>query len=76
MQSETAEISPPKEDICAPNSWALGLETIVALETEAMLDKASPLNPKEQMLSRSLREDILLVACGKKAFLSSDFSMP
>ena len=47
-----------------------------SIVTAAILDKASPLKPRDVALKRSSTELILLVACLKNAFFTSSFSIP
>ena len=59
-----------------PSSLAFVLDIISTCATDAMLARASPLNPSVPMLSKSSTFLILLVACGIKASLISSFSIP
>ena len=49
---------------------------MVSLETAEILARASPLNPRDTMLSRSVMPLILLVACLRKAVSASSKEMP
>ena len=63
--------TPPFTQILPPTSLSLVFENNSTLETAAILAKASPLNPNVLIESKSFTFEILLVACGKKAFLRS-----
>ena len=59
-----------------PISSSLCFVTISSCETEAMLARASPRNPRLEISNRSLTSLILLVAWGAKASSISSLAIP
>ena len=69
-------ISRPCANACHAASCALGFELSVKRDTELIDASASPLNPKEQMFSKSSSDLSLLVAWRESAKVSSFLPIP
>ena len=74
--SDTFFIFPPSMIISVPVSDCLFFVTIVNFETDAMLGRASPLNPSVAMEKRSSSVYILLVAYRSIASRASSWFIP
>ena len=74
--SEHSFSAAPSSTIRLPVKESLVLVITSTLATAAMLDKASPRNPRLEMRIRSSAFWILLVACRRKAMRSCSFSIP
>ncbi len=73
---DTESIRPPVSRTSVPSSVPCSRVLITILDTDAIEDKASPLNPYVESLSRSSIAAILLVACLSKAARASSLDIP
>ena len=74
--SSSSSSFPPAIRYRIPRTWSFVLVIISTWETAAMLESASPRNPRDPICTRSSTERILLVECRKNALGTSDASMP
>src|SRR4030042_5409077 len=74
--SSIDSITPPEAFTRYPTNWSAGLVVISTRETEQMLGRASPRNPRVLIENSSEKVVILLVACLSSARSLSSLSIP